>query len=111
MPISTDSIELEGSLEIPDCPVRVVLFAHGSGSSRLSPRNVYVASMLRRRGIGTLLFDLLTEREAQDREKVFDIELLAFRLLAATNWVREQSEARGLSIGYFGASTGAAPRL
>jgi len=111
MPISTDSIELEGSLEIPDCPVGVVLFAHGSGSSRLSSRNVYVASMLRRRGIGTLLFDLLTEREAQDREKVFDIELLAFRLLAATNWVREQSEARGLSIGYFGASTGAAPRL
>jgi putative phosphoribosyl transferase len=111
MPISTDSIELEGSLEIPDCPVGVVLFAHGSGSSRLSPRNVYVASMLRRRGIGTLLFDLLTEREAQDREKVFDIELLASRLLAATNWVREQSEARGLSIGYFGASTGAAAAL
>lgn len=111
MPISTDSIELEGSLEIPDSPVGVVLFAHGSGSSRLSPRNVYVASMLRRRGIGTLLFDLLTEREAQDREKVFDIELLASRLLAAMNWVREQSEARGLSIGYFGASTGAAAAL
>jgi dienelactone hydrolase len=67
--------------------------------------------MLRRRGIGTLLFDLLTEREAQDREKVFDIELLASRLLAATNWVREQSEARGLSIGYCGASTGAAAAL
>jgi dienelactone hydrolase len=111
MRISADSIELEGYLEIPERPVGIVLFAHGSGSSRLSPRNVYVANMLRRNGIATILFDLLTEREAQNREKVFDIELLASRLLAATSWVREQSATRGLSIGYFGASTGAAAAL
>jgi putative phosphoribosyl transferase len=84
MRIPADSIELEATLEIPDRPVGVVLFAHGSGSSRLSPRNVYVARMLRLSGIGTLLFDLLTEREARDRENVFDVKLLAARLLAAT---------------------------
>lgn len=111
MRISVDSVELEGSLEIPDNPIGVVLFVHGSGSSRLSPRNVYVAENLRLSKIGTLLFDLLTEREAQDRRNVFDIKLLSSRLLAATDWVREQPAARDLSIGYFGASTGAAAAL
>ena len=111
MRIPADSVELEGTLEIPERAIGVVLFAHGSGSSRLSPRNVYVAAMLRQSAIGTLLFDLLTEDEAQDRQKVFDVNLLAERLLAATEWVRQQDAARGLSIGYFGASTGAAAAL
>lgn len=111
MRIPADSVELEGTLEIPERAIGVVLFAHGSGSSRLSPRNVYVAAMLRQSAIGTLLFDLLTEDEAQDRQKVFDVNLLAGRLLAATEWVRQQDAARGLSIGYFGASTGAAAAL
>jgi putative phosphoribosyl transferase len=96
---------------MPAEPVGVVLFAHGSGSSRLSPRNVYVARTLRLSGIGTLLFDLLTEREAQDRENVFDVKLLAARLLATTNWLREEPAVRDMSIGYFGASTGAAAAL
>jgi len=111
MRIPVDSVELEGTLEIPDDPIGVVLFVHGSGSSRVSPRNVYVAEKLRLSKIGTLLFDLLTEREAQDRRNVFDIKLLSERLLAATDWVREQPVARDLSIGYFGVSTGAAAAL
>jgi pimeloyl-ACP methyl ester carboxylesterase len=111
MRIPTDSVELEGTLEIPENPIGVVLFVHGSGSSRLSPRNVYVAQKLLLSKIGTLLFDLLTEREAQDRKNVFDIKLLSERLLAATAWIREHPVARDLSIGYFGASTGAAAAL
>lgn len=89
----------------------VVLFAHGSGSSRFSPRNTYVASALQEAGVGTLLFDLLTPDEATDRSKVFDIALLAERLLQATDWVREDTQTRDLDIGYFGASTGAAAAL
>jgi putative phosphoribosyl transferase len=111
MRFQADSAELEGTLEVPDNPAGIVLFAHGSGSSRLSPRNTYVAAMLLRSGIGTFLFDLLTEREAQSRFKVFDVELLARRLLAATSWLREQPAARDFSLGYFGASTGAAAAL
>jgi putative phosphoribosyl transferase len=111
MRIPIDSVELEGTLEIPDNPIGVVLFVHGSGSSRLSPRNVYVAEKLRLSKVGTLLFDLLTEREAQDRRNVFDIKLLSVRLIAATEWVRGQPVARDLSVGYFGASTGAAAAL
>src|SRR6202158_2782506 len=111
MRFQADSAELEGTLEVPDNPAGIVLFAHGSGSSRLSPRNTYVAAMLLRSGIVTFLFDLLTEREAQSRLKVFDVELLARRLLAATSWLREQPAARDLSLGYFGASTGAAAAL
>jgi dienelactone hydrolase len=88
-----------------------VLFAHGSGSSRLSPRNTTVAQQLRAAGLGTLLFDLLTEAEAGDRTNVFDIDLLARRLLAATYWLNQQPEAAGLKLGYFGASTGAAAAL
>ena len=102
---------LEGHLTIPERPLGVVLFAHGSGSSRHSPRNRYVASVLQQARVGTLLFDLLTPSEERDRANVFDIDLLARRLLEATRWVRSQPEAAGLPIGYFGASTGAAAAL
>lgn len=102
---------LEGALALPDGASAVVAFAHGSGSSRVSPRNARVAAALREHGLGTLLLDLLTEEEAQDREKVFDIPLLAERLLLATRWLGERPETRTLSLGYFGASTGAAAAL
>lgn len=88
-----------------------MLFAHGSGSSRLSPRNTYVAEALQRAGIATLLFDLLTEDEARVRENVFDIDFLAHRLVDATRWLRATREGRGHALGYFGASTGAAAAL
>jgi len=112
MRIQVDSIELEGALELPGAaPAGVVLFAHGSGSSRLSRRNTAVARALRTRGMATLLFDLLTEDEARDRSNVFDMPLLARRLAAATRSVREHPAARRSPIGYFGASTGAAAAL
>jgi putative phosphoribosyl transferase len=109
--IPADAVELEGQLGLPDGAEAVVLFAHGSGSSRLSPRNNYVARALRAAGIATLLFDLLTEREAADRANVFAIELLARRLGEATRWVRHDADTKGLRVGYFGASTGAAAAL
>jgi pimeloyl-ACP methyl ester carboxylesterase len=87
------------------------LFAHGSGSSRFSPRNNLVARALRQAGLATLLFDLLSEDEAQDRANVFDIALLGERLLAATAWARASAATRSLPLGYFGASTGAAAAL
>lgn len=102
---------LPGRLELPPRCLGVVAFAHGSGSSRLSPRNTRVAAVLRRSGIGTLLFDLLTEPEAENRRNVFDIELLAERLLEATRWLRGHDASKALPIGYFGASTGAAAAL
>ena len=89
----------------------VVVFAHGSGSGRHSPRNQFVARYLQRSGLGTLLFDLLSPDEAINRANVFDVELLAVRLLAATRWVRKQPQCAGLCLGYFGASTGAAAAL
>lgn len=106
-----DSVRLPGDLVLPDSCTGVVIFAHGSGSSRLSPRNTAVASTLNEAGFGTLLFDLLTTREAQDRENVFDIELLAQRLVSATEWLASRESPRPLSIAYFGASTGAAAAL
>lgn len=102
---------LTGRLTIPPGAIGVVVFAHGSGSSSHSPRNRYVASVLNDAGLGTLLFDLLTRDEEHDRAMVFDVELLAERLVAATEWLRAQPSAAGLSIGYFGASTGAAAAL
>ena len=96
---------------VPTAPRGIVIFAHGSGSSRHSPRNVQVARSLRTAGLGTLLFDLLMPEEAVDRANVFDIELLAVRLLAATRWLRSQPATAALPIGYFGASTGAAAAL
>jgi putative phosphoribosyl transferase len=88
-----------------------VAFAHGSGSGRLSPRNLRVAETLEQRGLATLLFDLLSAEEAQDRRLVFDIALLADRLSAATDWLGSIAETQGLPVGYFGASTGAAAAL
>lgn len=103
---------LEGTLGLPALPARgLIVFAHGSGSSRFSPRNNYVASALREAGLATLLFDLLSEKEEWDRANVFDIELLADRLLAATHWTRTSKLTQALPLGYFGASTGAAAAL
>ena len=109
--ITIAPVGLEGLLGLPMDPTGIVLFAHGSGSGRLSPRNNFVAQALCDDGLATLLFDLLTVEEARDRRNVFDIELLARRLLMATAWVRQGAETRDLPIGYFGASTGAAAAL
>ena len=102
---------LPGHLEIPENPIGLVLFAHGSGSSRHSPRNTYVADVLNRARIGTLLFDLLSRDEERDRTNVFDITLLARRLHGATEWIRSHPQFASMPIGYFGASTGAAAAL
>ncbi len=104
-------LRLAGDLRLPEPASGLVIFAHGSGSSRLSPRNRQVAEALNEAGFATLLFDLLTTEEEVDRAKVFDIGLLAERLLAVTGWVREEQELSDLPIGYFGASTGAAAAL
>ena len=109
--ITAGPVHLPGILAWPRQPSGMVLFVHGSGSGRLSPRNAAVAQQLRAAGLGTLLFDLLTEVEATDRRNVFDIDLLSERLLAATAWLNRQPETAGLSLGYFGASTGAAAAL
>jgi len=113
--IPANGVQLEGTLSLPDSlpdnPRGAVLFAHGSGSSRHSSRNRYVAEVLQAHGIATLLFDLLTANEDQDREKRFDIALLTERLVAATLWLQGESETKGMNIGYFGASTGAAAAL
>lgn len=109
--ITAGPVRLPGILAWPRQPSGMVLFVHGSGSGRLSPRNAAVAQQLRAAGLGTLLFDLLTEAEAADRRKVFDIDLLSERLLAATVWLSRQPETAGLPLGYFGASTGAAAAL
>ena len=102
----------EGLLGLPTDPARgIVLFAHGSGSSRLSPRNGFVADALQREGLATLLFDLLTEQEAADRNNVFDIGLLAGRLEHAASWAADSVMLGGLALGFFGASTGAAAAL
>jgi putative phosphoribosyl transferase len=109
--IEFGSVVLPGDLVVPDEARAVVVFAHGSGSSRLSPRNVAVADRLNRAGHATLLLDLLTPQEAVDRARVFDIELLATRLVAAAKWVRSRPELAELPLAFFGASTGAAAAL
>jgi len=109
--IPADGVELEGALVVPDGAPGLVAFAHGSGSSRHSPRNNYVAGVLREHGLGTLLFDLLTEAEDVDRATRFDIDLLTERLLAATAWLRGREDVGDLNLGYFGSSTGAAAAL
>jgi putative phosphoribosyl transferase len=109
--ISAAGIRLEGILTQPPSACGVVLFAHGSGSGRHSPRNTFVAEVLQQAGLATLLLDLLEEREAADRGKVFDIDLLADRCLTAAAWLRKQPETRDLPLGYFGASTGAGAAL
>jgi putative phosphoribosyl transferase len=105
------SITLGGHFTVPEAVRGIVVFAHGSGSSRHSPRNRFVASILNQAGLGTLLFDLLTRHEELDRSNVFDIGLLATRLADVTSWLRTQPEAANLPIGYFGASTGAGAAL
>lgn len=109
--IRVGSVHIEGMLELPDDPIGVVLFAHGSGSSRLSPRNNYVAGELRNTRIGTMLMDLLTPQEDQDYQMRFDIPLLTQRLAATTDWLRQYTSTQALSLGLFGASTGAAAAL
>ena len=109
--IPADGVRLDGNLVLPPGAAGVVAFAHGSGSSRLSPRNTFVAAELHRSGAGTLLFDLLTKEEDSDYHRRFDIPLLTARLVAATRWLRGEPATQGLKIGYFGASTGAAAAL
>jgi putative phosphoribosyl transferase len=113
--IRAGSALLHGELKVPEGAIGIVLFAHGSGSSRHSPRNQYVAGVIRDAGVGTLLFDLLTpQEEAIDnytREFRFDINLLARRLVAATKWLAGEDDTSHLHPGYFGASTGGAAAL
>lgn len=109
--VDAGHVRLPGQLVIPEEAEGIVVFVHGSGSGRHSPRNRYVASVLNREGLGTLLFDLLTVEEEYDRGNVFDIELLAGRLMQVTNWLSDQPRAAVLPVGYFGASTGAAAAL
>lgn len=109
--IHQDSLRLPGDLTIPQTPRGLVLFSHGSGSSRKSPRNRYVAGVLNDAGIATLLFDLLTPEEDTEYETRFDIDLLTERLLLATRWCRRERSVADLPYGYFGASTGAASAI
>ncbi len=109
--IEAGDASLEGDLSLPADALGIVLFAHGSGSSRHSPRNLLVARLLNEDGLATLLFDLLTPAESGDRRRVFDIPLLARRLAAARRWASAQPHLAGLPLGYFGASTGAAAAL
>lgn len=117
-PLRDDEVVVEvagatvgGRLTVPQEPRGIVVFAHGSGSSRHSPRNRFVAQVLQSAGLATLLFDLLTPEEEANRANVFDIELLAARLVGVTVWLRSASDAAGLQVGYFGASTGAGAAL
>ncbi len=105
------ALGLPGELVLPDQPGGLVVFAHGSGSSRLSPRNAFVAHVLHQHQLATLLFDLLSVPEASDRHNVFDIELLGARVAQALDWLAQRSELAGLRVGLFGASTGAAAAL
>lgn len=104
-------VTLKGNLDIPEGAKAMVVFVHGSGSSRLSPRNTLVANYLQQFSLGTLLFDLLTEEEDKEYANRFNIHLLTQRLLGATAWLQHQAEASGKPIGFFGASTGAAAAL
>ncbi|MDE3021471.1 MAG: alpha/beta hydrolase [Pseudomonadota bacterium] len=109
--IPTGQVMLPGELILPPLAKGVVLFAHGSGSSRFSPRNTFVAQVFQQHGIGTLLFDLLTPDEDENYETRFDIALLALRLLDATSWLQKHPDTQAKHLGYFGASTGAAAAI
>ncbi|RPH77407.1 MAG: alpha/beta hydrolase [Nitrospiraceae bacterium] len=109
--IRSGRVRLEGHLGIPVSPLGMVVFAHGSGSGRFSPRNNFVARSLQQGRVATLLIDLLSQDEAEDRRKVFDIDLLADRVLLAKVWLEQDDRTKGLGIGYFGASTGAGAAL
>ena len=109
--VQAGGVRLPGTLSLPDHGLGILVFAHGSGSSRHSPRNRFVAGVLHRAGLATLLFDLLTPTEEADRANVFDIDLLARRLMDGTTWLGGRSDTGRLRVGYFGASTGAAAAL
>jgi len=109
--IILDNVVLHGNLHEPEHATGLVVFSHGSGSSRWSARNNYVAEQLHNKGLATLLFDLLTEREDSIYENRFDIELLTRRLIGVTHWIDKQKDLASLPLGYFGASTGAASAL
>jgi dienelactone hydrolase len=109
--VQVGRLGLEGLLRLPPGPTGLIVFAHGSGSSRFSRRNNFVATELGRQGLGTLLFDLLTERESEDRRNVFDIALLGERVLEAVDWAAGSATVAALPLGLFGASTGAAAAL
>lgn len=109
--IPARAVELPGILEIPPKPRGIVLFSHGSGSGRLSPRNEFVSRTLHARGLATLRLDLLTEAEDKEYERRFDIPLLTERLAAAVDWIRREAALKRLPLGLFGASTGAASAL
>ena len=110
-PVEVGPSPLQGLLVVPDSAKGLVIFAHGSGSGRHSPRNNHVAAGLQAAGFATLLLDLLTPAEELDRRNVFDIPLLASRLVTATAWVQQNADTSGLHVGYFGASTGAGAAL
>lgn len=109
--IKTSSAGIEGELTIPPSAKGLILFAHGSGSSRFSPRNNYVAQVLQDGKLATILVDLLTKKEDLDYEMRFDIDLLSSRLIEITKWLKENPETQNLKLGYFGASTGAAAAI
>lgn len=109
--VSVGQVSVTGHLTVPQHPMCVVVFAHGSGSSRHSPRNRYVARVLNEAGFATVLLDLLTPDEERDRHNVFDIPLLASRLVNITGWLATQPDTAALPVGYFGASTGAGAAL
>ena len=109
--IALSEVILKGDLVLPKKAIGIVIFSHGSGSSRLSSRNRLVAETLQQQGIGTFLFDLLTEEEDRNYENRFNIDLLTSRLIETTHWLLEDTEAKDLPLGYFGASTGAASAL
>src|SRR5215216_3442166 len=109
--IPAGTAKLEGILGLPEQAQGVILFAHGSGGGRLSPRNNYIARVLREAGFGTLVMDLLMVDEAEDRKRRSDTDLLAQRVLITTDWLQENSDTKSLRVGYFGADTGAAAVL
>lgn len=109
--VQIGSLALPGEFDAVAAPLGVVVFVHGSGSSRSSPRNRHVAGVLQRHRLSTLLFDLLTEAEADDRRNVFDIALLSRRVAEALAWLHARADLRALPVGLFGASTGAAAAL
>ena len=111
MDIRLSSVSLKGDLIVPKNAIGIVVFSHGSGSSRFSTRNKMVAELMHKQNIGTLLFDLLTEEEDRIYENRFNIDLLASRLIETTEWLWKHKETKNLPIGYFGASTGAASAL
>lgn len=110
-PVQLGALALPGDLVLPHSPLGLVMFVHGSGSGRRSPRNRWVAEVFQRHHLATLLFDLLTEEEAQDRRKVFDIELLGQRVIEAIHWSGHHPDLADLRLGLLGASTGAAAAL